>query len=97
MTRALRHRRDHNHHELVTVAEQIGVYWRGEGPFDGWCWWRGQWNLTEIKNPNCEGHKDEYTPQQIVIMAELKERGIPWWVWRTEFDVYRDLGAKRVA
>jgi hypothetical protein len=97
MTRALRHRRDNNHHELVTRALEIGAFWLPDGPCDGWLWWRGSWNLVEIKNPDCEGHKGEYTSSQILLIAKLKERGIPWWVWRTESDVYRDLGAKRVA
>lgn len=97
MTRRAIHRRDNNHHELVKLAEQIGAVWLPDGPFDGWANWRGTWNLVEIKNPACEGHKDEYTPDQIRLMAKLKERGIRWWVWRIEADVYRDLGARRVA
>lgn len=97
MTRFLRHRRDNNHHALVTLAERIGGYWRPEGPFDGWLHWRGQWKLVEIKNPDCEGHADEYTDDQIILMAKLKERGIKWEVWRTENDVYQSVGARWTA
>jgi hypothetical protein len=97
MTRHLRHRRDNNHGELIRIAEQLGACYLPDGPCDGWLHWRGSWNLLEIKNPNCEGHKDEYTPEQIRLFARLKERGIRWWVWRVEGDVYRDLGARRVA
>lgn len=97
MTRHLRHRRDNNHHDLVKLAEQLGAGWLPDGPFDGWTNWRGVWHLTEIKNPDCEGHKDEYTPDQIKLMAWLKERGIKWWVWRTPRDVFEHLGARQTA
>lgn len=75
----------------------MGAFWLPHGPFDGWVSWRGYWTLVEIKNPDCEGHKDEYTPDQILLMARLRERYIRWWTWRTEGDVLRDLGAKRSA
>jgi hypothetical protein len=60
-------------------------------------WFRGIWRLVEVKNPNCEGHANEYTEDQVRMMIKLRERGISWSVWRTEADVYRDLGAKRSA
>lgn len=97
MTRHLRHRRDNNHHDLIALAEQMGAFHRPDGPFDGWIHWRGAWNLVEIKNPDCEGHKYEYTPDQIKLMAKLRERGISWWTWRTPDDVFKALGARQTA
>lgn len=90
-------RRDANEKPLVTFARDLGAFWLYSGPFDGWLWHRGKWLLVEVKNPNQEGHKDEYTPDQIRMMMNLKERGIVWHVWRTESDVCRDLGAKVTA
>lgn len=97
MTRHLRHRRDNNHHQLVELAEQMGAFHGPDGPFDGWIFWRGAWSLLEIKNPDCEGHKGEYTPDQIKLMAKLRERNIRWWTWRTERDVFESLNARRSA
>jgi len=97
LTKRARQRRDNNHYELVSLAEQIGAFYMPDGPFDGWVHWRGAWSVIEIKNPNCEGHKDEYTPEQIRLMAKLKERGIKWEVWRTERDVFESLNARRTA
>lgn len=90
-------KRDANEKPLVKFARDLGVVWLGSGPFDGWAWFRGLWRLVEVKNPDCEGHKDEYTEGQILLMAKLRERGISWSVWRTETDVLRDIGGRRAA
>ncbi len=90
-------RRDANEKPLVKLARELGACWLYSGPFDGWMWFRGIWRLVEVKNPNCEGHANEYTEDQVRMMIKLRERGISWSVWRTEADVYRDLGAKRSA
>lgn len=58
-------KRDANEKPLVKFASDLGAFWLQSGPFDGWLWWRGRWLLVEVKNPDCEGHKDEYTPDQI--------------------------------
>lgn len=90
-------KRDANEKPLVNLAREIGAFWLYAGPFDGWACWRGRWLLVEVKNPNCEGHADEYTKDQVQMMIRLRERGIVWSVWRTENDVYRDLGVRRSA
>jgi hypothetical protein len=90
-------KRDAKESDLVILARELGAYWICAAPLDGWLWWRGFWRLVEVKNPACEGHKDEYTPDQLKLMMSLRERGIAWHVWRTEADVYRDLGARRSA
>lgn len=90
-------KRDTNESVLVSLARDLGAFWLYCGPFDGWLCWRGKWLLIEVKNPGCEGHKGEYTPDQLKLMMSLRERGISWHVWRTEADVYRDLGARRSA
>ncbi len=90
-------RRDDNEKPLVVLARAIGGVWIYAPPFDGWLCWRGQWKLVEVKNPNCEGHADEYTDDQIKLMANLKARGIRWEIWRTENDVYQTVGARWTA
>lgn len=90
-------RRDDNHGPLVKLATDIGGEWLPDGPFDGWLWWRGFWHLIEIKNPNKEGHADEYTKKQIRMLCKLNLRGIKPVIWRTESDVYQLLGVRRTA
>lgn len=84
-------RRDNNHHELVQIATDIGGQWLPDGPWDGWLKWRERWHLVEIKDPKKEGHADEFTDHQVVLMS----RGFrPDAIWRTEHDVYQTMGVR---
>jgi hypothetical protein len=67
------------------------------GPLDWWLLWRGQWVPVEIKDPNVEGRKNEFTPAQRRFFAFAREHGGKWLTWRTTEDVLRDLGARRTA
>jgi hypothetical protein len=88
-------RRDANEPELVMLARQIGaVMWPLAEPVDWLVGWRGRWYPTELKNP--EG-RNRLTEQQILFSAAAKERELPVWIWRSEDDVFRDLGARRTA
>lgn len=90
-------RRDTNERPLVRLIEQLGGFWMDEGPFDGWTWWRGRWCLCEIKDPAKEGHADEFTPAQLLLIQKLRQRQIPLHVLRTDDDVYALMGARRTA
>jgi hypothetical protein len=92
-----RHRRDNNESPLVTRLEQLGGLWLPQGPFDGWAWGRGRWFLCEVKDPAREGHKDEFTPAQLLLIQKLNQRQIPWHKLRTEDDIYALMGARRTA
>lgn len=87
-------RRDANEHELVELAFAIGARFEKFGPLDFWVSWRGKWVPLEIKNPD---GRNRYTEEQILFLARCNERQMPVWTWRTENDVYRDLGAVRTA
>jgi hypothetical protein len=87
-------RRDNNHGPLVAIAQAIGGLWLPDGPFDGWLSWRGVWHLVEIKRPDKEGWKNEYTEDQVRMLIRLRERGIEPTIWRTEFDVYKTMGVR---
>jgi hypothetical protein len=87
--------RDHNEPALVKLARSIGaVMWPLDEPVDWLCGWRGRWWPVEIKNPD---GKNRMTKQQVLFLAAARERELPVWVWRTEDDVMRDLGARRAA
>jgi len=90
-------RRDENEHALVSIARALGAQWVQAGPLDGWVCWRGRWMPVEIKRPEREGRKGEYTEEQLRFFQRCRERGSPWLVWRTERDVYDALGARRTA
>lgn len=91
--------RDGNDSELVAHALQLGGHFVRGGPLDGWCWVPrlALWRPVEIKRPEVEGQAHEYTPQQQRFMRWCRERGAPWWVWRTCDDVTRDLGGRVAA
>lgn len=90
-------RRDANEPELIQLAEGLGAFCIQEGPFDWWVWWRGRWSLVEVKRPQRKGHRNEYTKAQRALMADLQERAIPLWVWRTRADVLRDFDSRETA
>jgi hypothetical protein len=87
------HRIDGNHHELVEEWERLGGVFLKQPPFDGWIWhpnWSAYWPV-EIKRPEREGRKNEYTRAQQKVIAELKAIGAPWLVWREKADCARAL------
>lgn len=92
-------RRDSNEPDLIKVAKALNGLWipSGEITFDGILWNRRCWNLLEIKRPNKEGHKDEFTDDQVKLMIKLKEHGAPLQVIRTEDDMLALMGARRSA
>lgn len=87
-------RRDQNEPDLFQFAETLGAKILRNGPLDAWIWWRGKWTLTEVKLPGRRGHRNEYTPLQVRLLSELKDRAIPVWIWRTREDVLRDFEAR---
>lgn len=91
-------RRDDNDSTLAAGARALG-WWliKTDEPGDYLGGYRGQWYVVEIKNPDKEGHKDEFTDDQRQFHAEAFRRGLPVLVWRTADDVYRDSQARRCA
>lgn len=87
-------RRDTNEPELVKFARELGVLLECHPPLDWWAWWRGQWTPVEIKRPDKEGWKSEYTDAQVLFLARCKERGARVETWRTEADVLRFVGGR---
>lgn len=88
-------RRDNNESPLVTLAIQLGWWMHKSQELGDWVGWRrGEWQVIEIKNPNQQGHADEYTPKQRLFRAEAFKRGAKILVWRVDADVYRDSGAR---
>ena len=90
-----RNTRDANEQPLVKLAERLGGAWREDGPLDGWLWVprQARWMPVEIKLPEREGLANEYTPLQRRFFTWAREVNAPWWVWRTEDDVLRCMGA----
>ena len=91
-------RRDRNEPELVTLATALGAWliptnW----PTDFLCWSRDRWDLVEIKRPDKEGWKDEYTPKQKKFREKAQQIGARLVTWRTDADVYAHVGARRTA
>jgi hypothetical protein len=97
--------RDGNEPALVKTIEALSGFWVQGPPFDGWMWGRGAcatcgahgWRLSEVKQPEREGAKHEFTKDQLKLIIRLNERQIPWYPLRTEDDVFRLLGARRTA
>jgi hypothetical protein len=85
-------KRDANEPELVKVARRLGAAFERIGPLDFWVGVRGKWVPLEIKT-----EEGTYTPKQVNFIARCQARGLPVWTWRTDADVYRDLGARRAA
>lgn len=91
-------RRDHNDHPLKELAERLG-WWlhKLDQPSDYLGLFRGHWFPIEIKNPELEGHANEFTQQQKIFHREAHLRGAQILIWRAAEDVYRDSGARRSA
>lgn len=89
----------------MVTAEALGAVWLPTPPLDGFLWHRRAcascggpgWSLLEVKDPAREGRKHEFTPEQIILMARLNERQVPYRVIRTEADMLALLGAQRSA
>ena len=91
-------RRDANEPELIEFAKRLGWrFWKMHEPADWLGLRRGVWHVAEIKNPNQEGHADEYTAQQKIFMADVFACGGKVLVWRTKEDVMRDSNARQSA
>lgn len=88
-------RRDNVEPDLVKVAQRLGAWLvKLDQPCDWLLWFRGRWDLVEIKDPGCEGHADEFTPAQRRFRAEAFRRGAPLIVWRTNDDVFKTLNGR---
>lgn len=87
-------KRDANEGPLIELARHLGAEFEKAGPLDFWCAFRGRWVPLEIKN--IDG-RNRYTDAQVRFLIRCRERQMPVWTWRTEDDVYRDLGARRTA
>ena len=90
-------RRDENEPELLKLAKQIGALVVMEGPLDCWIFFRGAWTPCEIKIPEREGRKHEFTDKQVEFHIRCKERCARYWTWRTPDDVMFSLGARITA
>jgi len=90
-------RRDANEAAILSGVDALGGLWLPGPPFDGWLWNRSAWHLCEVKRPDKEGWRDEFTDEQRRLILRLNERRIPFHVLRTESDVLGLLGARRVA
>lgn len=88
-------RRDRNEPALILVAEQLGwKLWKLNEPCDWIGLRRGRFHLIEIKHPDCEGHADEFTPQQRIFHRDVENCGGKVLIWRRDTDVMRDSGAR---
>ena len=98
-------RRDGNEGALIRIAEEFNGLWIPAPPFDGWLWGRNAcascgasgWRLIEVKLPEREGTKKEFTRAQLETIIRLNERQARWHVIRTEDDILALLGARRTA
>lgn len=90
-------RRDSNESTILSVVEPLGGFWLPAGPFDGWLWDRSKWNLCEVKRPDKQGWKDEFTSDQKILITKLNTRSLPWHVLRTEDDVLKLLNGRKSA
>jgi hypothetical protein len=89
--------RDANEESLLQVAQAMGGRWHEGPPLDGWILWRGLWLPVEIKMPEREGHKDEYTPAQRRFLRFCENHRGPHLIWRTVDDVIQSLNGRRSA
>lgn len=90
-------RRDNNEPDLLSVVEPLGGFWLPSGPLDGWLWDRRSWHLCEVKRPDKEGWKDEFTDDQKRLIIRLNERRVGFHVLRTPDDMLKLLNARQTA
>lgn len=90
-----RNQRDANERALIELAASLGAHWIETPPLDGFVWIprMAKYMPVEIKIPDREGLKHEFTPLQKRFIARCELLGAPYWVWRTSADVLRDLCA----
>lgn len=90
-----RNTRDANERALIELAASLGAHAIFEPPLDFWVWVpRLQaYRPVEVKLPEREGQKNELTPMQRRFIARCELLGAPYWIWRDEKDVLRDLNA----
>jgi hypothetical protein len=89
-----RNARDQNERALIELAASLGAQWFEEGPLDGWIFiprMGARYMPVEIKIPEREGLRHEFTPMQRRFIARCELLNAPYWVWRTSADVLRDL------
>lgn len=89
-------RKDDNHAKLRAAARRCGAVWLEYGPLDAWVYIKrwGTFTPVEVKRPDKEGHKREFTPAQQRLIADLDAIGAKYFIWRTEADVIRDIGGR---
>lgn len=83
-------RRDNNDEPLTKAARLMGCLLLKDPPLDYWFWWAGistHWTPMDIKDPKREGHADEYTDDQREFIAQCKELGAHYEIWRTVEDI----------
>jgi hypothetical protein len=87
-------RRDLNEPELIAAAKTLGwMLWKMHEPADWLALRQGRFYVVEIKNPDCEGHRDEFTGQQLIFHRDVKNAGGEVLVWRRVDDILRDTRA----
>lgn len=88
-------KRDANEPELIKLARRFGAWLiKIDQPCDWLLWFRGRWDLVEVKDPECEGRADEFTQGQRAFRAEAFRRGATLIVWRTQDDVLKTLNGR---
>jgi hypothetical protein len=90
-------RRDSNESAILASVEPLGGFWLPTAPLDGWLWDRRAWHLCEVKRPDKEGWRSEFTDGQRRLVIRLNEHHVPYRVLRTEADVLAVMGARRSA
>ncbi len=88
-------RRDSNEAAIEDAAEKLG-WWliQTDQPGDFIGWFRGHWEIIEVKDPKVEGHADEFTPAQQKFHEQAKCRGAKVLVWREVQDVINATRAR---
>lgn len=88
-------RRDNNESPIEEAAEKLG-WWliQTDQPGDFIGWFRGRWEIIEVKDPNVQGHAKEFTPSQQKFHEHAKQRGAKVLVWREVQDVINSTRAR---
>jgi hypothetical protein len=88
-------RRDANEADLISLARMLGAHCVKSPPLDYWVCHRNAWHVVEIKRPEREGRKTEYTDAQARFFTQCRMYGSPWNVWRTQEDVLEFIRGKQ--